>query len=252
MFVSELPATIEDVIEREIAAGIMFGPFHRKWLLGRAPERVHRLLELGRQHPELRMVRQGFAAMDINDVNTADFNARNTFTTEVNLLGGDINGAPSQALINQFCAIPANDARAGKVYKVIFGGVHSTTGTPTLIFTPRWGSHITIATNISLGVSQTLTTGSAVSAQPFYGEFLFAIRTAPPGASLGTGKGHGYVAIGTSTTAATVVTMGKTAATIDTTGQGTAGCGLQMGVTWGTSSASNTITPENWLLTSLN
>lgn len=198
------------------------------------------------------MPRQGFAALDINDPNTADFNARNTFTTEVNLLGDTINGAPPQSMINQYCAIPANDARAGKVYHLTFSGVHSTTGTPTIIFTPRWGNNVTIATNISLGVSQTLTTGSGVSAQPFYGEFIFTIRTAPPGATLGTGKGHGFVAIGTSTTAATVVTMGKTAATIDTTGQGAAGCGIQIGVTWGTNSASNTITCENYILRSLN
>lgn len=244
--------TVEDVVRREIAAFGPFGPFHRRWLLERAPERVRCYLELGRLHPELRMVRQGFAAMDTNDANTADFSARNTSASELSLLGGDANGAPTQALINQYCAIPANDARAGKVYKVYFGGVHSTTGTPTIIFTPRWGSSTTIGTNVSLGVSQTLTTGSGVSNQPFYGEFVFTVRTAPPGATQGTGKGHGYVCLGTSTTAAALVTMGKTSATIDTTGQGTAGCGLQMGVTWGTSSASNTITPENWLIQSLN
>jgi hypothetical protein len=46
--------------------------------------------------------------------------------------------------------------------------------------------------------------------------------------------------------------MGSTAATIDTTGQGTAGCGIQIGITWGTSSASNTITCQNYILRSLN
>jgi len=243
---------IDEIIEREIAAGIPFGPFHRQWLLAQAPEKVRRHLELARDSQIRAMARQGLATMDTNDVNTADFTARNTFTTEVSLIGDTANGAPPQSMINQFCAIPANDARAGKVYKVIFAGVHSTTGTPTLIFTPRWGNSVTIATNISLGVSQTLTTGSGVAAQPFFGEFIFAIRTAPPGATLGTGKGHGFVAIGTATTTAAVVTMGKTAATVDTSGQGTAGCGLQIGVTWGTSSASNTITCETYILQSLN
>jgi hypothetical protein len=249
----EVPRTVEDLIEREIASGMPMGPFHRRWLLQRAPEKVKRDLEMARLHPHLYMMpRQGFLAPDINDINTSDFNARNTFTTEVNLLGGDANGAPSQGLINQFCAISPNDARAGKAYLLKFGGIHSTTGTPTIIFTPRWGSHVTIGTNVILGVSQTLTTGSGVSAQPFYGEFLFGIKTSPPGATAGTGKGHGFVAIGTATTTAAVVTMGKTLATIDTTGQGTAGCGLQMGVTWSASSASNTITPENWIIFSVN
>jgi hypothetical protein len=198
------------------------------------------------------MPRQGFAAMDINDPNTADFNARNTFTTEVSLLGDTISSAPPQSLINQYCAIPANDARAGKIYHLTFGGIYSTSATPTILFTPRWGNNVTIGTNVSLGASQTWTTASGVSAQPFYGEFIFVIRTAPPGATLGTGKGHGFIALGGLTTNAAVLTMGGTAATIDTTGQGTAGCGLQIGVTWGTSSASNTITPQTYVLRSLN
>jgi hypothetical protein len=198
------------------------------------------------------MPRQGFAALDINDPNTADFTARNTFTTEVNLIGNTANGAPTQASINQFCAIPANDARAGKVYHLTFCGVYGTTGTPTIIFTPRWGNSVTIGTNISLGASQTWTTASGVAAAPFYGEFIFTVRTAPPEATLGTGKGHGFVALGGLTTNAAVLTMGGTAATIDTTGQGAAGCGIQIGVTWGTSSASNTITCQNYILRSLN
>lgn len=254
----EIPRTVEEVIEAEIASGVPFGAFHRRYQMQRAPERVHRWLEKERERQArgwpaiLGMPRQGLASLDLNDPNTADFTARHTFTTEVSLLGDTNASAPPQAMVNQFCAIPANDARAGKVYQLTFGGIHSTTGTPTIIFTPRWGSHVTIATNVILGVSQTLTTGSGVSAQPFFGQFIFTIRTSPPGATLGTGKGHGFVAIGTSTTAAAVVTMGKTAATIDTTGQGTAGCGLQMGVTWSASSASNTITPENYFIASLN
>jgi hypothetical protein len=182
----------------------------------------------------------------------ADFNARNTFTTEVNLIGDTISSAPPQAMINQFCAIPANDAVPGRMYHLTFAGVYGTTGTPTIIFTPRWGNSATIGTNISLGASQTWTTASGVSAAPFYGEFVFTIRTAPPGATLATGKGHGFVALGGLTTNAAVLTMGGTAATIDSSGQGAAGCGLQIGVTWGTSSASNTITCQNYLIRSLN
>lgn len=195
---------------------------------------------------------QTFSGITTWNAPTADFTARNTFTTEVSLIGNTANGAPTQASINQFCALPANDMYPGKMYHLTFGGIYSTTGTPTIIFTPRWGSSTTIGTNVSLGVSQTLTTASGVAAQPFYGEFIFTIRTAPPEATAGTGKGHGFVALGGLTTNASVVTMGKTLATIDTSGQGTAGCGIQIGITWGTSSASNTITCENYLLRSLN
>jgi len=58
--------------------------------------------------------------------------------------------------------------------------------------------------------------------------------------------------MGVSAATGAILTMGKTAATIDTSGQGTAGCGLTLNITWGTSNASNTLTTENWLLRSLN
>lgn len=240
-----------EIIEREQAAGWAFGPFHRAWLYERAPEKVLRYLDLARTSNVV-AVRQGFASMDTNDVNTADFNARNTSASELNILGADANGTTPQAMINQYCAIAPNDARAGKVYRVTAGGVYGTTGTPTIIWTPRWGSSTTVATNVSLGVSSTYTTASGVSAQPWFAEFLFTVRTAPPGATAGTGKGHGYVAMGISAATGAILTMGKTAATIDTTGQGTAGCGLTLNITWGTSNASNTLTTENFLLQSLN
>lgn len=236
---------IAEMVERELAAGFTMGAFHRAWLRQNRP--FSHSLPRG-----FHKVGQTFSAVTTNIAPTADFTARNTFTTEVSLLGNTANGAPTQAVVNQFCAIPANDAIPGRMYHLFFGGIYSTTGTPTIIFTPRWGSSVTIGTNVLLGVSQTITTASGVSAQPFFGEFIFTIRTAPPEATAGTGKGHGFVALGGLTTNASVTTMGKTAATIDTTGQGTAGCGLQIGITWGTSSASNTITPENYLIRSLN
>lgn len=247
---------LESIIAREIAAFGPCGPFHRQRLLDESPRELRRMLDQHKRDaerlPGLMMLRQGFAGADLNDPNTADFTARNTSASEISLLGQDANGAPSQGLVNQFCAIAANDARPGKIYRVIAGGVYGTTGTPTLIFTPRWGSSTTIGTNVSLGASGTVTLGSGVSAQPWILEFIFTIRTAGVGVTAGTGKGHGYAILGQAAASASVFAMGKTSASIDTTGQGTAGCGLQMSVTFGTSNASNTITPENWLVTSLN
>jgi hypothetical protein len=248
---------IEELVDKEHAAGIRLGPFERYWLLEhRCPERVRRYLELAREHPHLvGMPRQGFAGMDINDVNTAAFSARNTSASELNILGATINSVCEQAIINQYCAIPANDARAGKVYKLEAGGVYGNTGTPTIIFTPRWGSSTTVATNITLGASGTFTTITGTTALPFYALFTFTIRTAPPGATLGTGYGTGTVSLGIPVTSSQFVTdlyIGGTAATIDTTGQGTAGCGITLNATWGTSSASNTITTQWWILRSLN
>lgn len=245
--------SVKDIIDKEQEVGVAFGPFHQWWLLQRAPEKVRRQLELARQHPHLVGARQGFASADLNDANTAAFNARNTSASEINMLGSDVNGAPSQAIINQYCAIPANDARAGKVYRLNAGGVYGNTGTPTMVITPRWGSSTTIGTNISLGPSIAFTSISGTSGLPFFMQFDFTIWTAPPGATLGTGKGFGFTIWGVpSGTIFPSVAMGGTAATIDTTGQGTAGCGLQMGSTWSASSASNTATVNYWLIQSLN
>lgn len=242
--------TIEDIIEREQEAGVMFGPFHRNWLLERAPEKVRRNLEMARRYPNLAFnTRQGFAGMDVYDFPGAAFAALNTSVAELNIVGA------TQALINQFCAIPAMDARAGKVYKVNFGGLWGNTGTPTIIWTPRWGSSTTPATNITLGASPTATTVTGATALAYYGEFIFGIRTSPPGATLATGIGTGFVIMQipvTSSQYGQVIPMGNTAATIDATGQGAAGCGLTINATWGTSSVSNTTTCNYYILRSLN
>jgi hypothetical protein len=249
--------TIDELIdiEREFG-GQTFGAWERHWLLStKAPERVRHHLRLAKENPGLMMARQGFASMDINDVNTAAFNARNTSASELNIIGVDINGTCPQAVINQFMAIPANDARAGKVYEVKAGGIYSNTSTPTILFTPRWGSSPTVATNITLGASGTFTTITATTNLPYFIDFTFAIRTAPPGATLGTGYGTGTVELGIPVTSSQFMTclyIGGTAATIDTTGQGAAGCGITMNATWGTSSASNTSTCQWFLLRSLN
>lgn len=243
------PPSLEEMVERERAAGFVLGAFERHWLIqNRAPESVRRALELARKHPDWVMTRQGFGAFDINDPNTSSFTARSTSNTEMSLLGSDANGAPTQAYVNQFCAIPANDARAGKVYELDFGGIYSTTGTPTLTFTPRWGSSTTIGTNVTFGASPAVTTANNSSNVMFYGKLRVTIRTAGLGATGGTAMGNGFLVLGSALCAG----MGGTAATIDTTGQGTAGCGIQMGVTWSASSASNAITPQNWWLRSLN
>jgi hypothetical protein len=246
---------VDEIIEREIAAGVPFGPVHRHWLFRRAPEKVRRNLERARTSDIYGMPRQGFAAMDLNDVNTAAFNARNTSASELNILGVDINGTCPQAVLNQYCAIPANDARAGKVYQVEAGGIYSNTATPTIIWTPRWGSSPTVATNITLGASGTFTTITSTTNLPWYVVFTMVIRTAPPGATLGTGYGTGTVSLGIPVTSSQFMSelyMGATAATIDTTGQGTAGCGLTLNTTWSASSASNTLTTQWWILRSLN
>jgi hypothetical protein len=239
---------LEDIVERERSVGIRGGVFEREWL------RKHRPFSSPLHKAFHRMPQTSFTGIPDNLAGfpTAAFAARNTSAAELSMLGDTANGAPPAAMIQQFCALSPNDARAGKSYEVMFGASYGITGTPTIIFTPRWGSSTTIGTNVSLGVSPTMTT--VASPTNFFGHFVFGIRTAPPGATLGTGIGHGFVLLGNSGTTPYGIhgVVGGTAATIDTSGQGTAGLGLQFGVTWGTSSASNTYTPQWYIVRSIN
>lgn len=240
---------VDEIIQRELDAGIMLGPFHRSWLNEKAPHKVKEYLRKAALHPEIVASRQGFTSMDVNDGATGAFGALNTSTSELSVVGS------SQALINQFCAISGNDPKAGKVYKVNFTGKYSNTGTPTVIWNPRWGNSPTVATNIALGTGPTITTITGVTNLAVYGEFKFTILSSPPGATAGSGLGRGFVAMGipvTNSQYAQTCMIGGTTATIDTTGQGTAGCGIQITIQWGTSSASNTFTLEDYILRSLN
>lgn len=258
-YVLDKPFTLDEVVERERMLGARCGPWERFWLIkNHAPSVVRRNLELARQHPGIvGMPRQGFEGMVDNDANTAAFNARNTSAAELNIIGADINGTTPQAMLNQYCAIPPNDPRAGKVYRLEATGIYSNTGTPTMIWTPRWGSSPTVATNVSLGASGTFTTITGTTNLPYHVYLTVTVRTAPPGATAGTVYASGWVKLGIPVTSSQFMTDmyiggGTAATTVDTTGQGTAGLGLTMNLTWGTSSASNTSTCQIFFVRSLN
>lgn len=244
------PPSLAECVELEQAAGFELGAFHRQWLIqNRAPAEVRRNLELGRRHPNLVMGRQGFGSFDSNDPASAAFGARNTSASELMMLqdvGGSVNGVSSQGVINQYCSIPANDPRVGKTYQIKLNGLYGNTATPTMTFTPRWGSNTTPATNVTLGASTAWTSITGTTGLPYLITFDFTIRTTPPGVALATGIGFGTVILGiplTSSQLAAVLPIGGTAAAgLDTSGTGTAGLGLTMNLTWGASSASNTQT----------
>lgn len=249
--------SLDDMVEHERRAGNILGPFERQWLVeNAAPERVRKLIQKAKEHPTFVGARGSVAGgLDtLAGFPTAAFTARNTTSSEMNIIGDTANGAPPAAMVQQFMAIPPNDPKPGVAYEVMWGASYGITGTPTVIFTPRWGSSTTIGTNVTLGASQTITTVAGPT--NIFCHFVFGIRTAPPGATLGTGIGHGFVKLGMSTAVSSQFALsgiiGATAATIDTSGQGTAGCGIQFGITWSASSASNTSTVQWYLLQSRN
>lgn len=246
--------TIDEIIDLEREAGQMFGPFHRQWYLDRAPEKVRRHLENARKFPDIYgMPSQGFYG--VNGGPGTVFTGAGTASTSSNAEYNSLQQALTQAVVNQYCAIPANDAYPGKVYEFKTGGIYSTSATaPTFIATPRWGSSTTPTTNVTLGASGTWTTIASASNLPYYAQFTFTIRTAPAGATLGTGEGAGTITLQipvTSSQLAATLVMGATVATIDLSGQGTAGCGLNLNFTWGTAATSNVSTAHWWVLSSI-
>lgn len=222
-------------IEREQAAGIAFGPFHRQFMLDRAPEKVQRILEEMRRTKDVGLLcsEQGFADMAYRDFATANLRAAiNTTTTETNLWDPAIH-APR----------PVGSIRSGKAWALTFGGVMGTTGTPAISFRARCGTNNSAPpTGTDLGVGPTMTLGT-FTAQPFHGQGVFGCRTIGVAASGATVTGTGFVicpGAAAATTVATCVFGGAIPTTIDDT----VAQGLSVSVIWGTNNAANTLTPQ--------
>lgn len=235
-------------IEREQAAGMPYGPFHRQWLFERAPEKVRAILatmQAERRKADERgfdivASKQGFTATDYADFPPASFTAINTTTTETNLWNPGIWGS-----------LPIGEIRGGRGWQLDFGGVHGTTATPAISFRARVGTNnATPPTGVDLGVGPTMTLGT-FTAQPFYGTGIFGCRSIGVAASGATMTGSGYVicaGAAAATTVATCVFGGAVPTTVDHT----VAQGLSVSVIWGTSSGSNTITAQYMICRSVN
>lgn len=195
---------VEDMIARERDSFQPLGPFHRKWLLDRrSPERVRRLLEKGRQHPEVVGGRQGFASMDVADFPPTNFTAVTANATATALWTQTV-----------WTPVPAGDMKQGKVYKLSFGGVFTTTGTQgTNTWTPAEGTSATLASNHSLGASGAVAPAASIVAGPWYGEFTLGIRAQDIALTAITGTGNGFVVTGAGTATGTMYPMGGTVPT---------------------------------------
>lgn len=217
----ESPYSLEELVDKEHEAGKQFGPMHRQWLLNqpRVPERIRKNLTLAKLYPNVVGTRQGFSGMDVNDFPPTNFTAVTTSSTETNLWTPAI-----------WTPIPANDMRAGKVYKVSFGGIFSTNSTAsTSIWTPRAGQSSTPATNVTLGASNTTAPPVSLSAQAWYGEFTMGVRSIGLAASGATVTGNGFVVIqGAAAATGVMYVMGGA---IPTTIDNTAASGLVVSLT---------------------
>lgn len=180
----------------------------------------------------------------LNDAQLASFAAVNTHTAATALWAN-----PPSALQT---VIPAGDMRAGKVYQLRAGGVMGTTATPTVAYTPVIGVNGTAA-DTSLGISATHTTGSGLTAVPWYADFILAVRSIGGAASLAAVVGSGFVTIGAVAAAAGLqpaISIGGLT-TVTTVNDKVANA-VTLCATWSASSASNTHTTHFAILNPLN
>ena len=150
----------------------------------------------------------------------------------------------------QFSSVPANDARAGKVYRLTAGGILSTAASGTLIITPRWGS---TTGGTTLGASVTQTVPINLTAVPWFMTAICTVRTVgAPGANSTVMLNGLFQSAGTAATAGSGfdVVFGGTSGTVDlsTTGTATTG-GIVIG--W-TLSVAGSCTPQQVVWQSLN
>lgn len=234
---------VDTIMAREAAAGLKFGPFTRTRILYTKPWHVKRELEFAGYsldheqkftYNRTRNLRGPFVGPPTTDFPSASFAAINTTVTETNLY-----------LISMFAPIPAQTMRPGSSWVVECGGVLSTTGAPTAIWTGRVGQSTTSTSNTTLNPSTTVATGSGLSNVPFYARLVAGVRTQGVAASTVNMTGNGYAILGNAAAAASQV-LGFGGAVLTTVDSQTAQ-GLGISITWGTSSASNTVTCQ-WVL----
>lgn len=224
---------MDEIIDMEHEAMGSFGAFERWRLMEHAPERVHKLLQKGREHPNIVAANSPFASVVGNPASApSSFTAVGTTNSETNLWVPAI-----------WSPIPANDMQAGKVYMHHSGGIFSTSSAaPTSTWTPRVGQSVTPASNITMGASTASTMIASLSNVPFFSQFTFTIRALGLAASGCTATGNGFVVIGGITTATGIVqSIGSTVAT---TLDNTAATGYILSQTWGTNAAANILTAQ--------
>lgn len=227
--------SVEDIIEREQDSGIPFGPFHRRWQLERAPERVTKLLEQAAKHRELVAINSVFAGAEQQLFPPANLHAPiATTTTETNLWDPAL-----------WALIPALTMRAGTTYRVRWGGVCGTTSTPTMSLTIRIGTNNSAPpTGTTLNAGPTVTLGT-FTAQPFFGECVVGVRSIGVAASGATLTGNGFQVM-PAAAAATVTPILVAGGAIPATVDHTVAQGIGVSIIWGTSNGSNTLTPQ-WM-----
>jgi hypothetical protein len=148
--------------------------------------------------------------------------------------------------VQQYTPIPANDIRAGKIYRLTASGLYSTGASGTLTITPRWG---TTTGGTTLGASVAQTVPINLTNEAWFMQAILVVRAvgAPGGANSTVMLGGMFQGSGAAGTAGSScdVCFGGTAGSIDS---GSA-AGLFIG--W-TLSVAGAVTPMNIVWQSIN
>ena len=129
-----------------------------------------------------------------------------------------------------FTPIPANEPRAGKVYKLTVGGTCTTGTAGTLIITPRYGL---VIGGVALGASPTQNYVPSITLAPFLFEYYLVFRSIGVAAGanstcVGSGIWHSNGAIATASSETAAVCSSTASVSVDTT----VASGLWIGVTF--------------------
>jgi len=129
-----------------------------------------------------------------------------------------------------FTPIPANEPRAGKIYKLSVGGTCTTGTAGTLIVTPRYGL---VIGGVALGASPTQNYVPSITLAPFIFEYTLVFRSIGVAAGanstcVGSGVWISNGAVATAASSTVVVASSTASVSVDTT----IASGLWIGVTF--------------------
>jgi hypothetical protein len=171
--------------------------------------------------------------------------AKNTFTAYQDVYG----------VLNHPDSLPtsyANELKLGTRVRLTAIGEFSTTGTPTLGMGFIYGATPAAAGGVAIAQSVSVTTGSGAAAWPWEMRYYGVVTSTGGPSALGVLYGSGIWHMGTGLDAYTEHALPNTAAarsaSIDTTVQKQWG----VGVVWGTSSISNSVTVDVFTVEILN
>ena len=161
--------------------------------------------------------------------NSAAATAVNTCTTACSAVGS--------------VSIPANYCQAGRTLRIYASGVYGTTSTPTYSMQFYEGTSTTKASDTAIGAgTPSITTGSGLSAVPWTLNYTFICYSTTSWDGQGTWT---YATSNTNTTGSSLLATSNT----DSTSVPTTAFNLYLFPAWGTSSASNTTTVDQWIVT---